>query len=283
VPHDYLLPLQRLASRRAVAFFDQPGCGRSAAPRRADAPALYSVAGHVALVGAAARQLAAEHPGAFGAGGFHLLGQSWGGVLALEYALAAAQAAASSSPPGDAPPLPLPASVVLANTPAAVPQLHEAVAALMAALPTDVAAAMKRHEAAGTTSDPEYAAAVSVFYARHQCQLQPRPACVEAAFAAGGSEWRGTGVIADWAAPSAAAMAPGGASPWPAAVRALLLSGEHDFVTPGCVAPLADAIPGATWRLLEGTSHMPHLEDPGAFDSALEEFWAAAEVARRRA
>ncbi len=280
MPHDYLLPLCRLsggAARRGVAFYDQPGCGRSAAPALADAPpGLYSVPGSVALLGNVLRRLGADDPAAW-ARGFHLLGQSWGGVLAFEYVLAAAAAAGTSS---GVPALPLPASVALANTPASIPELHAEVARLMAAMPPDVVAAMKAHEAAGTTDSAEYAAAVAAFYRRHQCMLVPRPACLEAALARGGSVWRGTGVIADWAVPPAEVLA----AAWPRSVRqrplpALLLSGEHDFVTPASVEPLAQRIPGAQWHLLPGASHMPHLEVPPAFDAALQAFWRDAEAA----
>ena len=271
VPHDYLLPLARLAAEeaqpaRCLAFFDQPGCGRSAAPSVAAAPpGLYSVAGHVALVAAVARRLAEDDPQAW-ALGFHLLGQSWGGVLALEYALACGRDAT----------LPRPRSAVLANTPADIGALHLEVERLMAELPSEVAVAMKKHEAAKTTGSPEYAAAVAAFYARHQCVIQPRPACVEAAFARGGNVWRGTGVIADWRAPPAAELA----AAWPPGMPALLVSGVGDFVTPACVQPLAEALPGAEWLLMDGCSHMPHLEAPAAFDAALQRFWLAAEVAQ---
>jgi proline-specific peptidase len=271
VPHDYLLPLSRHASAsraaRTVAFYDQPGCGRSSAPARdAAPPGLYSVPGAVALVGDVVRRLRADAPATW-ARGYHLLGQSWGGVLALEFVLAAAADAAL-----------LPASVVLANTPADIPALHAEVARLMAAMPLDVVETMRVHEGAGTTDDPAYKAAVAAFYARHQCMLQPRPECLEAALARGGSAWRGTGVIADWSAPGGAQLA----AAWPSKppLPALLVSGEHDFVTPACVAPLAERIPGASWALLRGASHMPHLEIPEAFDAAVVPFWSAAEVER---
>jgi pimeloyl-ACP methyl ester carboxylesterase len=113
------------------------------------------------------------------------------------------------------------------------------------------------------------------FYARHQCVVQPRPACVEAAFAKAGSVWRGTGVIADWSAPKGTELA----QAWPTGLPSLLLSGEADFVTPACVQPLADALPGARWTLLPEASHMCHLEVPDAFDAELRAFWRRVEEA----
>ena len=48
-------------------------------------------------------------------------------------------------------------------------------AALRAALPAEVRAALDRHEAAGTTGSEEYEAATLEFYRRHLCRLDPWP------------------------------------------------------------------------------------------------------------
>ena len=42
-------------------------------------------------------------------------------------------------------------------------------------LPPEVQATLLAHEAAGTTDDPEYAAAEEVFYDRHVCRVVPNP------------------------------------------------------------------------------------------------------------
>ena len=46
---------------------------------------------------------------------------------------------------------------------------------LRAQLPADVQAALDRHEAAGTVTDPEYLAATQEFYRRHVCRVEPTP------------------------------------------------------------------------------------------------------------
>ncbi|MFA5301678.1 MAG: alpha/beta fold hydrolase [Bacteroidales bacterium] len=63
-PHQYLNPLQALADQRPVIFYDQLGCGRSDRPTD---PALWTVERFVEEL--------------------HILGQSWGSMLAVEYVL----------------------------------------------------------------------------------------------------------------------------------------------------------------------------------------------------
>ncbi|WP_437573398.1 alpha/beta fold hydrolase [Sorangium sp. So ce887] len=75
--HEYMLPLDRLASERLrVVAYDQRGVGRSPAP---EGTAL-AYAEHVADL----ERLRAH----FGVGRMHLLGHSWGGALATLYAAA---------------------------------------------------------------------------------------------------------------------------------------------------------------------------------------------------
>ena len=77
-------------------------------------------------------------------GSHHVLGQSWGGFLAQEYAL--------TQPEGLR-------SLVLANTAASFPDFVAESHKLRTQLPPDVEATLRRHEEANTTDDPEYAAA----------------------------------------------------------------------------------------------------------------------------
>ena len=72
--HNYR-PLERLADERQVVVYDQLGCGRSDRPE---------VAWGLAVFLEELEHLC-EH---LGLAEIHLLGTSWGGMLALEYALA---------------------------------------------------------------------------------------------------------------------------------------------------------------------------------------------------
>lgn len=80
--HESVLPLADLFSaRRPVVLYDQVGCGRST--HRPDwPPEAWSVELHLAELDALV-----SHLGKLGLSRFHLLGHSWGGCLAAEYAL----------------------------------------------------------------------------------------------------------------------------------------------------------------------------------------------------
>ena len=91
--HDYLLPqMLALAAQRDCVFYDQRGGGRS----RTDDPKPITWQTHVDDLGRVARELDAEP--------LHLVGYSWGGLLALLYALEASKAPSR---------LPRPASLLL--------------------------------------------------------------------------------------------------------------------------------------------------------------------------
>ena len=85
--HGYLLPqMLELADRRELLFYDQRGGGRSRGDDRE--PVTWKT--HVADLGAVVREL--------GAAPLTLIGYSWGGLLALLYAAAAAESPALPSP-----------------------------------------------------------------------------------------------------------------------------------------------------------------------------------------
>ena len=79
--HDYLEPIGELAriSGRPCLFYDQIGCGRS--EHRAHAPSeFWSVELFARELGAVVQKLGIDDR-------YHVLGQSWGGMLGMEHAL----------------------------------------------------------------------------------------------------------------------------------------------------------------------------------------------------
>jgi proline-specific peptidase len=254
--HQYLRPLEALAATgRQVIFYDQIGCGRSDHP--ADA-AFYTVQRFVDELDALREQL--DLPAV------HVLGQSWGGMLAMEYAL--------THPRGLA-------SIVVADSPASMPLWVREANRLRAELPPDVERALREHEAAGTTGDPAYAAACEVFYRRHVCRLATWPDCVNDAMASlatdgfvynvmnGPSEFHCIGTLKDW---DITARLP------EIDVPALLLSGRYDEATAAVVTPIHAGIRGSEWIVFEQSSHMPHVEEPAAFNAAVRGFLAGVEA-----
>jgi L-proline amide hydrolase len=253
--HDYILSMADLATGgRAVVFYDQTGNGNSThfPDRGAD---FYTVdlfarelASLVAYLGIAER--------------YHVLGQSWGGMLVQEHAI--------TRPPGLR-------SVVLSNTAASFGSFAVEANALRAGLPADVEATLRRHEAAGTTDDPGYAAACDVFNHRHVCRLDDWPAEVIRSFALidadptvyhttnGPSEFHVIGSFKDW---SAVDRLPS------ISVPTLVISGRYDEATPRVQQDLVDGIAGAEQVIMEESSHMPFWEERDAYMAAVGEFLA---------
>ncbi len=239
--HDYLLSLTDLAGDRAVIHYDQLGNGRSThyQGRNGDfwTVELFVRELHNLVDGLGIRE---RH---------HVLGQSWGGFLAQEYAF--------TQPRGLR-------SLVLANTAASFPDFVAEANRLRQDLPPDVEATLRRHEEAGTTDDPEYEQACLVFYGRHVCRLDPWPPEVLEAFAwidrdptvyhtmNGPSEFHVIGSIKDWQSRDRLGSID---------VPTLLLSGRHDEATPALQEVLRDGIRGSEWVVFEDSSHLPHVEE----------------------
>jgi L-proline amide hydrolase len=253
--HDYLEPLLALAdSGRAVVLYDQLGNGRSDHLR--DAPREFWT------VELFKRELCCLLEALGLSAGYLLLGQSWGGMLALEHAL--------DRPSGLR-------GMVVADSPASMPLWVEEANRLRTALPADVQAVLSEHEQAGTTSSPEYLRAVDVFNRMYVCRLVPWPEPLERAFALqqedptvygtmiGPSEFYVTGTLKDW---DITARLPEIATP------TLLISGLHDEATPRIVEEVHRGVAGASWELFESSSHTPHLEEPERFLASCERFFA---------
>ncbi|MGH3001329.1 MAG: proline iminopeptidase-family hydrolase [Gaiellaceae bacterium] len=254
--HDYLLSLADLAAGgRPVVHYDQIGNGRSShfPGRGAD---FWTVALFV-------RELH-NLVDALGIGDrHHVLGQSWGGFLAQEYAL--------TQPAGLR-------SLVLADTAASFPDFVAEANRLRADLPPEVEATLRRHEEAGTTDDPAYAEACRVFYGRHVCRLDPWPDEVAEAFAwierdptvyhtmNGPSEFHVVGSIRDWQAKDRLGSID---------VPTLLVSGRYDEATPALQEELRDGIRGSEWVLFEESSHLPHVEERGRYMQVVGDWLAA--------
>jgi L-proline amide hydrolase len=244
--HNYMLRIARIAEQgRAVVHYDQLGIGNST---------------HLPGEGAdfwTVRLFLDELDNLLGAlgiaGGYHVLGQSWGGMLAAEHAV--------RRPAGLR-------ALVIANSPASMELWLSEANRLRAALPAEVQQALLAHEAAGTTDHPDYKAAEEVFNARHVCRIVPNPAEVAASFALidadptvyhtmnGPNEFHVVGTLKDWSVVDRAGRI---------AAPTLLVSGRHDEATPRTVQPYADRIPDVRWHIFENSSHMPHVEEEDAY------------------
>ena len=256
--HDYLEPCERLAAGgRAVIFYDQLGAGRST-HLRDKGPDFWTVELFLAELDNLLRHLGIEKR-------YHLLGQSWGGMLGAEHGV--------RQPAGLR-------SLVISDSPASMVLWVQEADRLREALPPEVQQTLLRHEAAGTTDSPEYATAVRVFYDRHLCRLDPWPESLNRSFQYmqedptvyhtmnGPSEFHVVGNLKSWSIIDKLdrIQAP-----------TLLISGRHDEATKATVQPYADHIPDVRWTIFEESSHLPHLEEGEACLKLVADFLAANE------
>jgi L-proline amide hydrolase len=249
--HDYLESLQAMAETgRRVIFYDQLGCGRSSIPE--SKPEMWTIQLYVDELNALREALGLDR--------IHLLGQSWGGMLGMEYALTQPQGLES---------------LTVASSPASMIQWVEEANRLREDLPPDVQQTLRHHEAAGTVESPEYKTAMDAFYARHVCRVNPLPEYVQRSFAAidrnpevyftmnGPSEFHVVGTLKNWdIIPRLGEIR----------VPTLVTSGRHDEATPLIAETVHNGIPNSRWVIFEESSHMAHAEEPQRYMRVLDGF-----------
>jgi proline-specific peptidase len=255
VPHDYLEELARLADGgRPVVFYDQLGCGKSEHP---DDPSLWVMDTFVEELSVVRQGLGLDR--------VHLLGHSWGGWLALQYAL--------GRPPGLV-------SLVLASTCASLPAFAAGTRRLKESLAADVQEALDRHEAEGTTDDPAYVEATMAYYTQWVCRLDPFPEHVMRSFSnisedvygiMQGPEWNVTGNLRDWDVTARLGELK---------LPVLVTSGRYDEMTPALVEPLVTGIQSAEHVVFEGSSHLAMAEEPDRYREIVESFCGRVEADR---
>lgn len=251
--HNYCEPIAELIAQtgRAAVLYDQIGCGNSThlpdAPKEFWQPEIF-MEEIIALT---------DHLGI--SDNYLIVGQSWGGMLGMQFAI--------SRPTGLK-------GLVIADSPASMDVWVSEANKLRAQLPPDVQATLLKHEANETTDDPEYVAAVDVFYAKHLCRI-PQPPCVIASFEQlsaeptvyhtmnGPSEFHVIGSLKTWDIRKELGSIN---------IPTLLVSGEYDEATPAMVAEIHKLIPGSKWELFPESSHMPHVEEPARFKRIVCEF-----------
>lgn len=254
--HDYLENLGDLASRRPVIFYDQLGSGRSEQP---EDDSLWTLGRFVEELVAVRAALSLHR--------LHLLGNSWGGWLALQYAL------------DRRPEL---ASLILSSSPPSVPRWITDAAELRAELDEPVRAVLDRHEAAGHFGCPEYQWAITHFYRRHLCRLDPWPDSLERTFAGmngvvyttmwGPSEFGPvTGRLRDWDVTDRLAEIQ---------IPALVTGGLYDEARPGHLAVLADGISGSELAIFDNSSHTAFIEERELYVQTVDAFLTRVEASR---
>jgi proline iminopeptidase len=243
-----LLPLLNLASEGfRIVRYDQLGSWRSDKP---DDLSLWQVPRFVDEV-ETVRQ-------ALDLGQMHLLGQSWGAFLAIEYALHH-QAHLRS--------------LTLASGAASTRECIAGMDTWRRELPGETQSLMARHEAAGDYQHPDYQAALETLYRRNFCRVWPYPEPLARAIQHmatpvyttmwGPNEFTCTGNLLEWDRTDRLGEI---------AVPTLITVGEFDEVHPSCARTLHTGIQGSRLEIFAGCGHAAHLEDPNHFRTVLLNF-----------
>jgi L-proline amide hydrolase len=244
--HDYLQPLEELAvTWRPIVFYDQLGGGNSNQPND---PSLWSVELFIDEHSTVRQELGLDH--------MHLLGYSWGGMLAMEYVL--------TRPVGLA-------SLILASSPASIPQWIAEANRLRKELPQDVQETLRHYEEAGTTDETAYEEAMQVYDKRHLCRLDPwpepltrtsvNPEVYNAKW--GPSEFHATGTLKEWDIRDRLGEIE---------LSTLVTSGRYDEATAAIAETVHRGIAGSEWVIFEHSSHMAHLEEEDEYRRLVEDF-----------
>jgi proline iminopeptidase len=249
--HDYLLRMRALADERPVIFYDQLGCGRSDAP---EDDSLYRISRCVDEVDALRSALNLER--------VHLLGHSWGSMLAIEYLVTGHGKGVEK--------------LILGGALASIPQAVAGMRRLLDALPNGGGKKLRELEAAGKLDSPEYQALVTLFYDRHLCRLDPKPPEFEATIANiskspayrimnGPNEFTIVGNIRNWERRRDLGTIK---------LPTLITTGEFDEVTLDCHETLHKGIKGSQLAVMQGCSHLTMLEQPDEYNAIVRRFLA---------
>jgi proline-specific peptidase len=246
---DYIAPLgEALADDRPVVFWDQLGCGRSDAP---DDTSLWTLDRFVAEVDAVRDALGLDR--------IDLFGQSWGGWLAIEYMTRGTTGVEH---------------LVLASTSASTREFTDAARLLIEALPEPHRTTLIEGGARGAYDTPEYQTAMTEFYRRHLCRMDPWPEALQAsianldgnavyAYMNGPTEFDVIGTLVGWDRTADLGRID---------VPTLITVGRHDEIPPSCAETLRAGIPDARVVVLEHSGHISHLEEPETYLRAMRGF-----------
>lgn len=256
--HWYFLNATSLADTRAVILYDQLDSGRSDHPGD---PANWQMPRFVAELEAIRAAL--------GIARWHVVGQSWGGTVALEYA--------SRRPPALA-------SVVLQSPLVSTEVWLRDAVALKDAMPPATRDLLYRCDVPGAAPQAACDAATEAFERAHVIRRDPPPAL--AAYRAalprsfspdiynhmwGRAEFTSTGTLRDYDGRPLLQRLDGR--------RTLFMAGAYDEARPATVAGFARAT-GACFRLVPDAAHVALNDNPAAYLAILRPWLAAHDAPR---
>ncbi|HET7437418.1 MAG TPA: proline iminopeptidase-family hydrolase [Thermoanaerobaculia bacterium] len=248
--HEYLESFEDFLPQQNIEFYyyDQLGSGNSDQPDDASLWTLDRFRGEVEDVRAG---LALDH--------FYLYGSSWGGMLAIEYALAHPEHLKA---------------VVISDMTASIDSYVKYANELRAQLPKEDIAILDKYEATGDYNNPEYQQVMmEKVYTKHLCRLDTWPEPLERAFRhlnqqiyntmQGPNEFVVTGNLKSWDRWNDLARIK---------VPVLLIVGKYDTMSVDDMRRMGELIPHSRFVVLPNGSHMGMWDDQENYFRALTQF-----------
>ncbi|KAF8193022.1 Alpha/Beta hydrolase protein [Pholiota molesta] len=165
--------------------------------------------------------------------------------------------------------------LIIANSPASVSLFVVGTNALLEKFPPEFVKNVRRLEAEGKTSSPEYQQSVMQFYAKHVCTTNPWPQGLIDSFNAveknptvyhtmfGPSEFNITGTLKDWSIVDILHKIP---------YTTLLVGAPLDEVQESACSPFFFNIPKVKWVDIPTGTHLAMYEDPDRYFDVLQKF-----------
>lgn len=251
----YLKPLEALGTDRPVVRYDQLGGGKS---DRISDTTLFTIGHFVRELDSLRAHLGFER--------VHLVGHSWGTILALEYYRAHPDRVAS---------------LTLASAALDIPEWERHAKDLVRTLPDSMQTAIRTREAEGRFDAPDYQAALGEFYGRYvwrrpvEADLDSTLKTLNEAiynYMQGPSEFTITGTLKKY-----------DVTAFLKDVRVPLLYtvGEFDEANPVTIRRFAALTPGARVVVIPGAAHITTWDNPEDMLAAVRGFLSAADSIRQ--
>ena len=248
--HNYFEVLDQIAETgHQVIMYDQLGCGKSYVEGH---PELWKTETWVDELDALRKYLHLDQ--------IHLLGQSWGGMLALEYVY-------ERHPDGIR-------SLILSSTNPSASMWVKEQHRLVKYLPEKEQKAIAKAEATGDFDSKAYKSAIAHYMEQHcaapvtadspECLRREKKAgTLSYIYGWGPNELNATGDLKDFEYLEKMKSID---------IPTLVISGSEDLCTPAIAKAMHDALPNSKWELFVGSRHMPFVEDHNHYCKVLAEW-----------
>lgn len=250
--HDYLTNYAELASDgRSVIHYDQVGCARSSHFPKAGTE-FFNIPLFVKQLGELLSHLKIDN--------YHLLGHSWGGMLAIEQALTRDKRLKS---------------LVLASTPPSISAWMEAAERLWALQSDEDQIAVDAAYSSGNFQTPEFLQAVANYYTRHVGNFKVKPH----GLANSDTELENDGHTYELMWGHYEFLVTGSLAKWDRTIElesiripTLVLVGQYDQIDGEVVENFKRYLTNGVYVTVPDSSHVPHLENPQETLTAVSSF-----------